>query len=234
MRLLWYLCVALLLFTNLGHYLLEFIHNCTQSTGKTEGILSLALSPPLFPSGLIQQLLRILNILGMFKPAYSYCYVFWICFRSCLELNNYLKRSPRDLYQGWIAMSGNVWESTGKYLGQWAPPMFRNFTPEQVQNPEKLGLETVWKKHAVTLAIPETHKSLRHAGAWPMPAQPCSTLPGTLKGKRRALDTTTKRQALRLLQPPRKALQLNQRTNPPWYLSPLYTRRNTGCESQLI
>ncbi|KAK4830508.1 hypothetical protein QYF61_011421, partial [Mycteria americana] len=27
----------------------------------------------------------------------------------------------------------------GKYLGQWAPPMFWNFTPEQVQDPEKLG-----------------------------------------------------------------------------------------------
>ncbi|KAK4817456.1 hypothetical protein QYF61_015611 [Mycteria americana] len=26
----------------------------------------------------------------------------------------------------------------GKYLGQWAPPVFWNFTPEQVQNPEKL------------------------------------------------------------------------------------------------
>ncbi|KAK4832654.1 hypothetical protein QYF61_024682 [Mycteria americana] len=26
----------------------------------------------------------------------------------------------------------------GKYLGQWAPPVFWNLTPEQVQNPEKL------------------------------------------------------------------------------------------------
>ncbi|KAK4829913.1 hypothetical protein QYF61_007636 [Mycteria americana] len=26
----------------------------------------------------------------------------------------------------------------GKYLGQWAPPVSWNFTPEQVQNPEKL------------------------------------------------------------------------------------------------
>ncbi|KAK4831865.1 hypothetical protein QYF61_019693 [Mycteria americana] len=31
-----------------------------------------------------------------------------------------------------------VWDSMGKYLGQWAPPVFWNFTPEQVQNPEKL------------------------------------------------------------------------------------------------
>ncbi|KAK4830329.1 hypothetical protein QYF61_010093, partial [Mycteria americana] len=31
-----------------------------------------------------------------------------------------------------------VWDSMGKYLGQWAPPMFWNFTPEQVQDPEKL------------------------------------------------------------------------------------------------
>ena len=35
-------------------------------------------------------------------------------------------------------MSGNVWESTGKYLGQWAPPVFLNVTPELVHNPEKL------------------------------------------------------------------------------------------------
>ncbi|KAK4810942.1 hypothetical protein QYF61_013350 [Mycteria americana] len=31
-----------------------------------------------------------------------------------------------------------VWESMGKCLGQWAPPVFWNFTPEQVQNAEKL------------------------------------------------------------------------------------------------
>ena len=44
--------------------------------------------------------------------------------RSAPRLNNYE-------WQG-------VWDKMGKYLGQWAPPVFWNFTPEQVQNPEKL------------------------------------------------------------------------------------------------
>lgn len=30
-----------------------------------------------------------------------------------------------------------VEDSMGKYLGQWTPPVFYNFTPEQVQNLEK-------------------------------------------------------------------------------------------------
>lgn len=32
----------------------------------------------------------------------------------------------------------SVWKSTGKCLGQWAPPVLWNFTPEQVQDPDKL------------------------------------------------------------------------------------------------
>ncbi|KAK4810962.1 hypothetical protein QYF61_014434 [Mycteria americana] len=44
--------------------------------------------------------------------------------RSALRLDSYE-------WQG-------VWDSMGKYLGQWAPPLFWNFTPEQVLNPEKL------------------------------------------------------------------------------------------------
>ncbi|KAM6097713.1 uncharacterized protein LJ206_001003 [Theristicus caerulescens] len=51
------------------------------------------------------------------------------------HFKNIIQRSaPRlDSYE-WQG----VWESTGKCLGRWAPPMFWNFTPEQVQNPEKL------------------------------------------------------------------------------------------------
>ena len=51
MRLGWYLYAALLSCLYLGRLLLEFISNCTQSMGKTGGIISLALSPPLSPSG---------------------------------------------------------------------------------------------------------------------------------------------------------------------------------------
>ncbi|KAK4821708.1 LOW QUALITY PROTEIN: hypothetical protein QYF61_027780 [Mycteria americana] len=51
--------------------------------------------------------------------------VFQVLFkRSTLRLDSYE-------WQG-------AWDSMGKYLGEWAPPTFRNFTPEQVQNPEKL------------------------------------------------------------------------------------------------
>ncbi|KAK4825785.1 hypothetical protein QYF61_002348 [Mycteria americana] len=41
-----------------------------------------------------------------------------------------------------LRLDSNEWQgvcdSMGKYLGQQAPPVFWNFTPEQVQNPEKL------------------------------------------------------------------------------------------------
>ncbi|KAK4806861.1 hypothetical protein QYF61_012582 [Mycteria americana] len=52
------------------------------------------------------------------------------------QFKNIIQRSaPRlDSYE-WQG----VWDSMGKCLGRWAPPVFWNFTPEQVQNPEKLG-----------------------------------------------------------------------------------------------
>ncbi|KAK4811342.1 hypothetical protein QYF61_024478 [Mycteria americana] len=51
------------------------------------------------------------------------------------QFKNIIQRSaPRlDSYE-WQG----VWNSMGKCLGQWAPPVFWNFTPEQVLNPEKL------------------------------------------------------------------------------------------------
>ncbi|KAK4825908.1 LOW QUALITY PROTEIN: hypothetical protein QYF61_003403 [Mycteria americana] len=60
-------------------------------------------------------------------------------YKATLQVNkqfkNIIQRSaPRlDSYE-WQG----VWDSMGKCLGQWAPPVFWNFTPEQVQNPEKL------------------------------------------------------------------------------------------------
>jgi len=44
--------------------------------------------------------------------------------------------SHRHLPWCWIAQSG--WDSMGKYLGHWALPVFWNFTPKQMQNPDKL------------------------------------------------------------------------------------------------
>ncbi|KAK4829958.1 hypothetical protein QYF61_008089 [Mycteria americana] len=57
------------------------------------------------------------------------------------QFKNIIQRSaPRlDSYEG-----QGVWDSTGKCLGWWAPPMFWNFTPEQ---------------YAVTLAILGRHNS---------------------------------------------------------------------------
>ncbi|KAK4810743.1 hypothetical protein QYF61_007717 [Mycteria americana] len=55
--------------------------------------------------------------------------------RVSKQLKNIIQRSaPRlDSYE-WQG----VWNSMGKCLGLWAPPVFWNFTPEQVLNPEKL------------------------------------------------------------------------------------------------
>ncbi|KAK4806731.1 hypothetical protein QYF61_007529 [Mycteria americana] len=55
--------------------------------------------------------------------------------RVSKQFKNIIQRSaPRlDSYE-WQG----VWDSMGKCLGRWAPPVFWNFTPEQVLNPEKL------------------------------------------------------------------------------------------------
>ncbi|KAK4806232.1 hypothetical protein QYF61_013376 [Mycteria americana] len=51
------------------------------------------------------------------------------------QFNNIIQRSaPRPDSYEWQG----VWDSMGKCLSYWAPPGFWNFTPEQVQNPEKL------------------------------------------------------------------------------------------------
>ncbi|KAK4828895.1 hypothetical protein QYF61_001453 [Mycteria americana] len=51
------------------------------------------------------------------------------------QFKNIIQRSSQrldsDEWQG-------VWDSMGKHLGQWAPPVFWDFTSEQVQNPEKI------------------------------------------------------------------------------------------------
>ncbi|KAK4806219.1 hypothetical protein QYF61_001142 [Mycteria americana] len=51
------------------------------------------------------------------------------------QFKNIIQRSaPRpDSYE-----CQGVWDSMGKSPRYWAPPVFWNFTPEQVQNPEKL------------------------------------------------------------------------------------------------
>ena len=44
------------------------------------------------------------------------------------------KSAPRLENYEWQS----VWDSMGKCLGRWAPPVFWNFTLEQEQNPKKL------------------------------------------------------------------------------------------------
>jgi len=112
---------------------------------------------------------------------------FQVLFRVKQVVKNIAQRPAQglDSYE-WLG----VWDSMGKYLGQWAPPMFLKLTPEQVQNPDKLV--KYLEKVCVTLGIPGRHKSLQRAGVWPTPTEPCSPLLSALKGK----GGETKRQAL--------------------------------------
>jgi len=61
--------------------------------------------------------------------------VFQVLFRVKQLVKNTAQRSaPRlDSYE-WQG----VWNSMCKFLGQWVPLVFWNFTPEKVQNPDKL------------------------------------------------------------------------------------------------
>jgi len=60
---------------------------------------------------------------------------FQVLFRAKQVLKNILQRPALWLDScEWLG----VWDSMGKYLGQWAPLVFLKLTPEQVQNPDKL------------------------------------------------------------------------------------------------
>lgn len=56
-----------------------------------------------------------------------------------------------------------MWHKMGKCLGQWAPPVFWNFTSEQVQK----NLLKYLEKTSCHQIIPERHKPLQCAGAGP-------------------------------------------------------------------
>jgi len=60
---------------------------------------------------------------------------FQILFRAKQLIKNIAQRSaPRLVSYEWQ----DVWDSMGKCLGQSAPPVFLNLTPEPVQNPDKV------------------------------------------------------------------------------------------------
>jgi len=56
-----------------------------------------------------------------------------VLFRIKQVVKNIVQRSaPGPDCCEWLGM----WDSMGKYLGQWAPPVSLKITPEQLQNPE--------------------------------------------------------------------------------------------------
>jgi len=60
---------------------------------------------------------------------------FWVLLRVKQVVKNIVQRPTLGLDScEWLG----VWDSMGKYLGQWAPPVFLKLTPEQVQDPNKL------------------------------------------------------------------------------------------------
>ncbi|KAK4810755.1 hypothetical protein QYF61_007729 [Mycteria americana] len=148
----------------------------------------------------------------------------------------------------------------GKCLGRWAPPVSWNFTPEQVQNPEKLveylekvcchpdnskeiqitamcwGLAHAYRALFNTIQNPQgSGDKTTDSTATPVPpvtgTAAALTPPATGTAAIPALSVTgTAVNPAPLLQ----ALRFNQGTNPCQYQSPLYTRRNPGSEGQLI
>ena len=120
-----------------------------------------------------------------------------LCFLNGLQALFRVKQAVKNIVQRpapgldsceWLG----VWDSMGKYLGQWTPPMIFKLTPGQVQNADKLV--KYLQNCAATLGTPERHKSPQCAGVWPTPTKPCSTWFSALKGNR----GETKQQALRL------------------------------------
>jgi len=134
-----YLHAALRSFPYLGSYVLEFVNNQTQPVGKTRGdnfLHSLAL--PL-------SLRLVLRAFEDFQNQWDaqartlllFCLLngFQLLFRVKQVVKNIVQRpAPRPDSCEWLG----VWDSMGRCLGQWAPPVFFKLTPEQVQNPDKL------------------------------------------------------------------------------------------------
>jgi len=107
--------------------------------GKPEGIPSPTLSPP--PLSLRLVLTAFENFEYPWDAQAStllllcLLYGFWVWFRAKQVVKNILQRPALGLDScEWLS----VWDSRGRCLGQWAPPVSLKLTPEQVQNPEKL------------------------------------------------------------------------------------------------
>jgi len=130
---------ALRSFLYLKSYVLEFVNNQTQSVGKTIGdTFPHSFTPPL-------SFRLILTAFENFEYLWDaqasilllFCLLngFWVFFRVKQVVKNIVQRPALGLDScEWLG----VWDSMGKYLGQWAPLVFLKLTPEQVQNPDNL------------------------------------------------------------------------------------------------
>ena len=134
--------------------------------------LPFSLTSTSFPR-LVTIALENLNILGMFKPVCSYCYLSLMCSRLCLRLNNYISIVPSNVPQGRVVLSGRehgmIWAAAqNSGHPQW-------FGTSPLNNCSILkNQQNIWKRSTVALTILERHKSLQHARAWPMPeVEPC-------------------------------------------------------------
>jgi len=198
-----YLHAVLRSFPYLGSYVLGFVNNQTQSVGKTGGdTFRHSFAPPLsfrpvltafenfeYPwdaqaSGFL--LLCLLNGLQ-------------VLFRVKQAVKNILqRRAPETDSCEWLG----VWDSMGKYLGQWTPPMFFKLTPEQVQNPEKL----VKYPQKVCCRPGNSRETQITATCWGLAHAYRAALFNTVQSPKRE-GGEAKRQALRLALPPQLALQ---------------------------
>jgi len=134
-----YLHAALRSFPYLRSYVLEFVNNQTQSVGKTKGDTFLhSFAPPL-------SFRLVLTAFENFEYPWEAqasslllsCLLnrFWVLLRVKQVVKNIMQRPAPGLDScEWLG----VWDSMGKYLGQWAPPVCFKLTPEQVQDPNKL------------------------------------------------------------------------------------------------
>jgi len=134
-----YLHEALRSFPYLGSYVLEFVNNQTQPVRKTGGdTLPHSVTPPLS----FRVVLRAFENFQYPWDAQAstlllFCLLngFQLLFRVKHVVKSIVQRPDLGLDScEWLG----VWDSTGKYLGQWAPPVCFKLTPEQVQDPDKL------------------------------------------------------------------------------------------------
>jgi len=126
-----YLHAALRSFPYLGSYVLEFANNQTQSVGKTEG--------DTFPHSFIPPLSLRLVLTAFENSEYPwdaqastlllFCLLngFWVLFRVKQVVKNIMQRPVQGLDSSeWLG----VWDSMGRCLEQWAPPVSLKLTPE--------------------------------------------------------------------------------------------------------